>query len=298
MFAVSGILLGCSDSDDDNNNDIIPIKLTSKVEVEGRDALQSVQIADKQKVSFFVTKTSDISDIVYDNALLTADGNGNFSYESDGQTVLYYPVEAGNVDFYAVHPYAEAVNLGSVMSFKVIEDQSVLTNYYNSDLLYSQKKDLSKTSSAVPLVFNHKLSKISFLVKQGAGIDLSELTGIQIMNVLSDINMDVTSGALIPVSGANTDINVYGVKGTTGEETQVSGMAAIIVPQSFVTDGSKQLFRLVINGVSFYYKPSVGILFEEGKAYNYTLTVNNTGIEVTSSIVDWLPGDDLEGEAD
>jgi len=298
LLAVVSLFLSCSNSDDDDKNDIVPIKLTSKITLENRDALQSVQIANGQKVSFFVSKTPGTTNIVYDNALLTADGNGNFSYESDGQNVLYYPVEAGNVDFYAVHPYSDATSLGSVMNFEVEPDQSVLANYYNSDLLYSQVKDISRTRNAIPMVFNHKLSKVSFVVKQGVGLDLSNLTSIQIMNVQSDINMNINDGSLVPIAGTNTEISVYGVKGTTGEQTQISGMAAIIVPQSFVTDGSKRLFRLVINGADYYYTPSVGILFEEGKEYNFTLTVNNTGIEVTSSIVDWLPGDNIDGDVD
>lgn len=297
LLAAGIFFTSCHNSDDDdNNNDIIPIRLTSKVVIEGRDALQNVQIANGQRVSFFVTEASSTTDIIYDNVLLTADGNGNFSYQNGNETVLYYPVEAVNVDFYAVHPYTETTDLSSIISFGVNLDQSTLTNYYNSDLLYSQVKDISKTRSAVPMVFNHKLTKISFVVKQGVGINLSNLTSIQIMNLQPNIDMNVADGALVPVAGTAANINVYGVKGTGAGETQVSGMTAIVVPQSFVTDGTKQLFRLVINGVDFYYTPSVGILFEEGKAYNYTLTVNNTGIEVTSSIVDWLPGDDIEGD--
>lgn len=291
--------MSCSDDDDDDNgNALVPINLTSRVTIQGRDVEQNVQIAANQQVSFFVTGTGSLTNIYYDNALLTADGNGAFSYSSGGQTVLYYPVEPVNVDFYAVHPYASTTALNSIMNFSVNLDQTTAANYYNSDLLYSKVENIARTRNAVPMTFNHKLSKINFTIRQGAGLDLSDLSSVTIMNVLSQIDMNLTDGTLVPVTGSTSEISVYGVRGTTGNETELTGMTAIIVPQSFTTDGTKQLFRLNINGVNFYYTPAVGIMFEEGKQYNYTLTVNNTGITVTSTIEDWLPGEDIIGDVD
>lgn len=299
ILAIGSVTLFSCHSSNDDNDEIVPITLTSKVVIEGRNSMQSVQIANGEEVSFFVTRTSSLTEIVHNNAILTADGNGNFTYSSGEQSVLYYPVEPVNVDFYAVHPYAETTALGSVMNFEVNRDQTTLENYYVSDLLYSQKKNIPKSRNTIPMLFNHKLTKISLIVKQGPGMDLSDLSSIQIMNVLSQINMNVSDGALVPISGTETEIDMYGVRGTVDSETQISGIAAIIVPQSFVTSGNKELFRLVINGVNYFYKPASGILYEEGKVYNYTLTVNNSGvIDVTSSITDWLPGDDITGEVE
>ena len=295
-LALSSLLFSCSSSNDPDDGSLIPISLTSRIVVAERSNQQDVQIAANQQTSFFVTTTGNAGNVLYDNVRLTADGNGNFSYSYQGGTVLYYPTEAINVDFYAVHPYSESASLSSVTKFAVKQDQTVLKNYYDSDLLYSMVDDIAKTRAAVPMVFDHKLSKISFTVREGAGVDLSGLTAISVMNVMSEIDMNLTDGTLVPVSGDVTEIGVYGVRGTTGSETQVSGMSAIIVPQSFVTDGSKLLFRLTISGRDFYYTPAVGILFEEGKIYSYILTVNNTGIEVTSSINNWYPGGETEGE--
>lgn len=296
ILALGGLFLSCSDDDDDNVNALVPINLTSRVTIQGRDVGQNVQIAANQQVSFFVTETESLTNIYYNNALLTADGNGNFSYSSGGQNVLYYPVDPVNVDFYAVHPYYTTTTLSSIMSFSVNLNQTILANYYNSDLLYSQVRNVARTRNTVPMVFNHKLSKLNFVIRQGAGLNLSNLNSVNIMNVLTQINMNVTDGNLVPITGTTNEVSAYGVRGTTGNETELRGITAIIVPQSFVTDGTKQLFRLDINGVNFYYVPAVGIIFEEGKQYNFTLTVNNTGITVTSSIVDWLPGDDIVGD--
>lgn len=298
LLAISSILSGCNNSDNDNNNELVPIVLTSNVVIEGRERLQNIQIAAGQQVSFFVTRTGNLSQIEYDNALLTADGNGNFSYSSGGQTTLYYPVDPVNVDFFAIHPYKSTASLSSVYDFEVLPDQTTLTNYYNSDLLYSFVDNIERTRNAVPMVFNHKLSKISLTIKEGTQIDLTNLTNVEMMNVQYQIGLTTSDGSLVPVAGNETTIRLYGVRGVTGSETQVSGITGIIVPQSFVTDGTKQLFRLTINGIDYFYRPENGILYEEGKIYNYTLTVNNTGIVVTSSIEDWLPGEDITGEAD
>lgn len=299
LLAISSILSGCNDSDKDNDDTLIPIALTSNVVIEGRERLQDTQIAAGQQVSFFVTRTGNLSEIVYDNALLTAVGNGDFTYSSEGETTLYYPINpVSNVDFYAIHPYKSTASLSSMYNFEVLQDQTTVGNYYNSDLLYSFVDNIERTRNAVPMVFNHKLSKISLTIREGAQIDLTNLTKVEIMNVQYQIGLNTSDGSLSPVAGDETTINLYGVRGVTGSETQVSGITGIIVPQSFVADGTKELFRLTINGIEYFYRPQAGILYEEGKIYNYTLTVNNTGIIVTSSIEEWLPGDDITGNAD
>jgi len=285
----------CSKSNNNGDDDKIPIALSSKVTVEIRNStVQDIQIAGNQQVSFFVTKTSSISELVYDNAILSADGDGGFSYSYEGQSILYYPTEPGNVDFYAIHPYNENITLGNTTNFKVNRNQTVLKDFFDSDLLFSRVLDVAKTRNTVAMTFNHKLCKINFIIKKGVGIDLNTLSSINIQNVIAEIDMNTSDGTLVPISAVAGNIEVYGVQGTSGNE--ISGMAAIIVPQTFTAEANKRLFKLTINNVDYFYTPTTNITFESGKKYNYTLTVNNSGIEVSSEIVDWIPGGDTEGE--
>ncbi|MDR0660526.1 MAG: fimbrillin family protein [Prevotellaceae bacterium] len=296
---MSGMLItSCSSADENgnNNDDPVTIMLTSNVDVISRTSLQDIQIENGQEVGFFVKKTSPSADVLYTNEKLTATGNGGFIYS----TPMFYPVSNENVDFCAYHPYMAGCSLDNPLSFSIKPDQSEKVSYLNSDLLYARKQNISKSTSAVPLKFYHKLSKLNFTIKEGPGMDLSGLTSVEVLNLLPETAIDLANGLISNAFGDITPINVYGVHGIAESETQVEGMAAIVIPQDF-TAGNR-LFKVTVNGgtgneVSYYYTPNTDFSFESGKKYTYILTINHAGITITSSIEDWVSGGDpIEGE--
>lgn len=298
IFSILAVLFAACSKDDDNNtsDEKIPIALNSQLVVEPRESRQDTQIAAGQQVSFFVTRTGNPGDLAYDNAILTADGVGQFSYSYGGESILYYPLYNSNVDFYAIHPYSINNNLSNTLGFEVKQNQALISDFLNSDLLYSKNVDIARSRNAVQLVFAHKLSKITFEVIQGPGGDLTQLNGIDILNVESQINMDLLDGTLSAAPTSLTTINPYGVRAATSGETQLTGISAIIVPQLFSSSVGKPLFRFTLGETNFLYTPSDNINFETGKKYNYRITIRDNGLTVTSVIQDWLPGDDTEGE--
>ena len=54
--------------------------------------------------------------------------------------------------------------------------------------------------------------------------------------------------------------------------------------------------KITIGGVPYLYVPSANLELKKGTAYNYTITVNMAGITVTSSIVNWVDGGNIDGE--
>lgn len=288
---MSGLfVISCSSHDDNEGNDNAPvaIALSSKVDVITRSSLQNTQIANGQKVGFFVTKTSLPTDVRYTNVELTADGSGNFS-----SSPMYYPISTENVDFYAYHPYQASVSLAAPVTFSVQANQSTDASYLNSDLLYTTKTNVAKSTSAVPLTFKHKLTQLNFTIKQGIGMDLSSMTSVEVLGLLPTTKLNLADGSITAAEGVATDIKVHGVRGTTTGEDQVSGMSAIVVPQTAALN--VRLFKVTVNGVSYYYKPSVDITYEAGKKYNYILTIDHAGITVTSDIEDWGDGGSING---
>lgn len=291
-------IVSCDDSDDGHREDgRVPIVLSTRLTVDvPRVSRQDVQIAGGQQVSFFVTRANTPSDVAYDNALLTADGKGGFSYDSDGDTILYYPVYTDDVDFYAIHPYSSSISLGSNYNFSIQSNQSNISNFLNSDLLYVRAEDISTTRRAVQLVFDHKLSKVSFVVIAGEGTDLSGLTSVEILNTQPQVQINTTTGALAAGAAAPVNVNAYGFADgyATITPNDATGISAIVPPQVF--PANQGLFRLTVDGVQFTYTPSTTVTFLEGTSYRYRLTLTATGITVVSSINPWLPTDDQEGE--
>lgn len=291
-------LTSCHDDDKDHNGRT-PINLSSRLTVDlPRISRQDTQIAGGQEVSFFVTEAGSTSEITYDNAKLTADGEGNFSYTYNDveNTTLYYPLYPGGVDFYAIHPYG-AITLGTDYNFNVIPNQSTIRGFLDSDLLFAKEGPIAPTNSAVRLTFEHKLSKVNFVVIAGPGTVITGLSSVQILGAQPQAVINTTTGAVTTGTVTpNVDITAYGLADgyATVEPGQASDIAAIIVPQTF--PANQPLFRMTINGTNFTYTPAAPASFAGGTSYTYRLTLTGATITVTSSIKPWTAADDQEGE--
>lgn len=283
----------CSKDDDTqvNNSEKTEIRLSSGITTHLRSSRQNTQIAAGQKVGFFVEDAGAPTSIIYTNTELTADGNGALNYSPK----MFYPTNGNTVNFYAYHPFGSASDLTTAIPFSVKADQTAATDYLNSDLLYSQKTGVARTSSAELLTFNHKLSKLTFTVKKGEGASLEGLSAIEIQNTLPETSLKLEDGTITAASGTATTIKAFGVPTTVSStDAEVSGMAAIVVPQTVTTD--TELLKITIGGVSYIYRVPANLDYESGKVYNYTITVNMAGIIVTSEIVDWVNGGDIDGD--
>lgn len=283
-------LFSCSDSTNDNGDTVSEqIKIRSSVKLQRSD-LQNVQIEEGQIVGFKVIDRSTNNDL-YKNVALTADGTGGF----DSSTAMYYPTNGSNVNFYAYHPYSTALDATetTLMSFSVQTDQNLQDNYLASDVLYSEKLDVKRTNDVVPLVFLHKMSKLSFTILKGDGVDISGLKKIEILDVLPDVDMELLDGTLSLAKGDPVTITAFNVKGGESTDTTLSGSSAIIAPQTIAS--KIPLLKISIDNVTFTYSTEKELEFESGKNYQFQITVNMGGIEVESSIVDWDFGGNISG---
>ena len=292
----AGLIVGCSDK---NSLDVggketpekSPILLSSGVDVTPKTkALQDKQIAQDQTLSFFVTETSELTNVLYNNELITANGNGGFSYSQ----VMYYPITGENVDFYAVHPNTSGASLSTPLTFTVQADQSTAKNLLQSDLLYATKTNVARTSQKVPMVFAHKLVMLDFTIKAGPGVDLATMNNVTVTGVKPTAQLNIADGTLGVATGESIDVKAYGVRGTTEAETELLGVSAIVIPQS-IASGQK-LFKITIGEVDYFYTTAAEQVFEAGKKYNLELTIKQAGIDVSSTITDWGDGGSIIGD--
>lgn len=254
--------------------------------------LQNTQIETDRNLSLFITETTNASETLYNNVVIKADGNGGFTHQS-----MFYPMSGKNIDIYAVHPYSPSADLNTELSFSVAPDQTTNTGYLQSDLLFASTANVSRTKNSILLNFSHKLSKLEFTVLKGDEADLTDLNKINILNIKPSVSLDITSGVLGNASGSAVNITAKGVHGTANaDETEVSGIEAIIIPQS-IAAGVK-LFEITIGDVKYYYTTTEELTFLEGKKYNLKLTIRQTGIELISSIEDWADGGNVIGEGE
>ena len=288
MTFIALAFTGCSSNDDTSAPDVqVPIKLNSSVHLL-RSSLQNTQIVAGQEVGFYLNITNE-SDYEIANEKLTADGLGNFAHAT-----MFYPTEGSSFVFSAYQPYSTIGLVDGNVNFSVKVDQSDQSDYLNSDLLYVRKLGVVRTTAAVPLVFDHKLSRMTFKVIKGGGAEISSLSKIEILNVRPSVSMRITDGILSEATGEATTINAFAVTGGALGVESLSGSAAIIIPQVIAT-GTK-LLAITIGEVTYTYTTTEPLSFDGGKSYDFQIKVDMAGITVTSTINDWINGGSIQGE--
>ena len=291
LFGASALVfISCSDNDV-NNPDVpqakTPIRLSSSVSLL-KSGSQNEQIVSGQEIGFYLN-TTDETVFNIENEKLTADGNGNFTHNS-----MYYPAEGSSFVFTAYHPYSASGAVDGEIDFSIESDQSTKSAYLKSDLLYSKKTGVTKTANAVPLTFDHLLSKLTFTIIKGDGVEISKLSKIEISDVLSSIKMDIADGTLSSSSVMTTTVSAYGVTGGAQGVEFLSGSAAIIIPQTIQSD--TKLLLITIDETVYSYTTTASLEFEGGKLYDFQIEINETDVKVTSTINDWDPGQTITGD--
>lgn len=323
MATVLVILAGCSN----NENEAIDnwsgeIRLASGVAMQTRANTQATQIAENEIVYAWADKvetseTPGTSATEYIKAWkLTATNNNGFTNNPE-----YYPTDGSKLNIYALHGNFTATTFeegttgfpGSTIVHTVANDQSNndMKNYLKSDLLYAIQTDVERSSSAVNLTFYHLLSKVEVALKVGKGDpDLANAT-ITIEGTKLQANFTPSKSATMSSSEDRSNM-VSAVSNAQAAPVTIGNAAssdfnnnptyneAVIVPQTLSESTSFIKVALSDGSSPFIYNLKNETKFESGKKYIYHITVNKTGLEVTSSIEGWQSAGDtlIEGSAE
>jgi hypothetical protein len=306
-------LASCSTMDEETTSSKVgtePISLSSKVlGVSTRSAsstiLQATQIAANNSVGIYIYdqgKTAvTTAGYGYENYQYTPDGKGALTL-TNNQTAPCYST-SGSVDIYGYAPRFSSINTGftTVQPFAVKDDQSSDADYIASDLIYGTLKDQKVSTDARNIVFVHKLSKVNITLSADGtyGFLASDLSGatVKLRNVVKGGIIQLADGTFTtPNNAAKSDVTVFNVA-ASNTATSVSG-SAVIVPQTFTNDATTSLIEITLSsGKVYQYIPDTDISFAAGTQYNFTITMKNTGITVSSTITPWSTSTDTTGDA-
>lgn len=224
-----------------------------------------------------------------------ADGYGNVPYEvesagtggkafSPASEVIYFPTNGDKRDFIAYYPYANKMKDNGTYDIDLTEQNP----QKNIDFMVAGKvTDKSRTDANVSFQFTHKLAKIVMDIEAGDGLSIDDLKNMKItltgqptkgtFNVLTD---NEVTAATDSKTGIELLVNTDGThaEGIVFPSENYDGMNFIFTTESM---GS---YEWALS------QSTKATKFEAGKKYEYTITVHRTGLNVTSSITDWLPG--------
>lgn len=298
FFAAAALALAACSNDSETENWNGEIRLRSGLDVQqttrAATDIQGAQFDNGESVDVYINENTDgtpttsyLQPLTY-----TTDGNGGMTT----QTQPYYPTSGNGVNIYAIYP--SGTKAGEL--FTVQADQSADANYKKSDLMYGKpaQNPVSRTSSPVNINFSHRLSKVTVVLKSGNGNpDLNEA-----VVTLKDVKLSATftataeSGSVSEATGDATDIKVM-----TAANNALSG-SAVVVPQTLGTSFIEVKLKNggVLTSSSLKDEsdnPISDVVLTSGKEYKYTITVNLTSLDVTSSISNWSNGGENTGEA-
>ena len=314
MAAATMILAGCSNDENevaDNWNG--EIRLTSGVTVQTRSNTQATQIQEGETVYVWADKASSTADYIK-AWKLTAGSSNDFT-----RTSQYYPTDGSNLDFYALHGnFASNAFTENTTEFpataivhSVEADQSGTEAYTKSDLLYAVQKNVPRSSNAVELSFYHMLSKVEVALKSGNG--KPNLTGAAVTIVGTKLKADFTPdksatmtdqsarAGMITIPGDNNDAAPIKIRTVTTDnlDTNSEYGEAVVLPKQTISQNTPFIQVTLANKAVFSYKipDAGGLTLESGKKYTYKITVNQTGLTVTSKIENWT-SEEKTGDAE
>lgn len=310
MAAATLLLVACNN--ENTVNGPTPLRISSGVEVQTRaliaEGVQDKQIVSSQVANIWVDEAITVPEALYQNNLLTADGAGNFTPATD----MFFPQSGNGVHIYGIHgkfstDFAIAESFPTAgKEYEVLADQSTAANVAQSDLLFAIKKHVARTTEAVPLTFYHMLSKVMVAIKIGAGspilatIGAVKLNGVTlngsfVPNLAADMTNQSERAAMIASAGVPSVGNITLDQVTTIDFNQPSSVYndVILAPQDLT--GKTLTFKLADGGVLTYTFPATTL--ESGKKYIYNITLNLSGLTVTSTVADWSAVTPVTGDA-
>lgn len=196
-----------------------------------------------------------------------------------GEESLRWPTTSSTCDLYAYYPYMEVNSITSA-PFSVQLDQS--SGIGPSDFLWGKTASQTYTTEAIPLLFSHKLSKITLRLVKGTDYvgDLPSNAVFYVHSTVPDATVDLISGSVTRNPyGAGRTITCHKVDDATYE--------AVIIPQRLAS--RTPLFEMVANGVSYLVEGSFN--FKPGMNYTFDVTLNTSTesirIDIGGEIEDW-----------
>lgn len=280
---------GCSNDNEKSmpdNDGRVALQLTSGIHVQTRAHDTEWDENDQIGIYMFAAGSTTALEGMENIPYKTEHGTAAFAPSG---TAIYFPIDGSIVDFRAWYPYQDVAE-------KWTADLANQTSQAALDLMTAHEKSntepgetvYNKNQPIVKLNFSHRLTKLELNITGGSGISADELKGLKVEITkqwkTATYNPD-TDG--LSFEEASADITLL----TTADGKFAE---AILFPDDLtkkdLTTGRQLVFTLKDTGETFYWNIPDTKSFNAGEKNIYTISINRTGLDVTSEITDWTPG--------
>ena len=199
------------------------------------------------------------------NAAHSSDGAGSLTPVS-AEASPYFPLDGSRVNIYAYTPRitSDTFSPDDEITVSVATDQSSDNDYLSSDFMIGAPtvNPVAKTTSAIPLTFEHKMAKI---IVDFSGVT-TDLTGA----TLTTCDLFTSAKVHIKTNHISTD-ETASKQPITIAKIDDNKKAACVIPPQTVAAGTK-LLCLDYHGIKTYYTTPADITFESGMVYTFNMS--------------------------
>ena len=294
------------------------ISLTTAIEGGGADtrvltSASGVQnsgyFESSQPVDVFIFDKSSTNKQVYNGngrCVYTTGASGTMSLTTPAATTFYWPSTGSGLDVYAYYPsytvtsppYASpgitSRTSSTAVTFTVQSDQSTVDAYRKSDYMYGTGS--ATDHNAIPITFTHKLHKVNFVLSASDDTGSQQFTKTDFRNVeisLVNVNLSTsitpnTGGVLShsDITTGTSTIKVLKVDADADTSQDAPFCGSCIIPPQTVSTGMN-LIEVLLDDVAtpLYYTLPSSMTFASGEQTTFTLTITNSQIVLTSTVV-------------
>ena len=283
FFAVVALALAACDNDDKYvDNEPVAAQITANIgnSISSRAAGTAWDTGDKIGITTFRENEQGVNESKYVNMeYITENANGVFT-----GTPMYFQDKTKPVDFVAYYPFTGTQGTApSPIAAETSAENQTAENQPKIDFLYDHRKSITGSDPKVNFVFSHRMSKLTFTFKNGTGADVSKITSYAVEGL-------TLTGSFNPANGTATasgDAATLTMENVT-VENGVSMPSLIVFPQN---TGDRTVNLHIYTNDNQHY--ACQLQFGGGEImcsndYQYTITVNRTGLNLeTSTIADW-----------
>lgn len=204
-------------------------------------------------------------------------GDGRFT----GNTIyIYNPMSIA-----AYYPFSgEERTAAGILSTATTADKQTPGKQKDFDYLFASIDRVDTDKPDVILEFAHKMSKLTFIFKDGAGTDVSNIDYYAIDKLVLEGTFDTYTGECAATSAtAAKELEMGLAEGSVANEKPLPSL--IVFPQTLESVKLK-----IRDKENQYYSCTLDIpggKLEAGNHYQFTITVSKTALTVNPSITPW-----------
>ena len=229
---------------------------------------------------------------VYRNVEYTiSTGGSTQSATFTSATGIYFQDEDETVTFSAYFPYQSDLTADGIISQEDISTmQTDAATQETIDYLYDDNVTATQTNPSVSFAFEHKMTKLILIVKTGAGFTPSEIaTGwsFNLGGLIHKGTFDTNTGTAAADATASP-VDTWNITNNRNEVNTDAGTRTYIMylyPQTLTLSGLS--FSATYDGQTYTTQAgAINPALKEGNSYEYTITVNQTGLIVSGCTIE------------